>query len=146
MLSEKYVVIVINLFLITFGIGCASMDWQSTLSLNTIESYEDFLKKHPKGEFSEQADNKLKFLYNVEMMKAENILEYEEFLKRHPNSKIADEERTRLANIRAKLNNMRKTANQFLKGKPMEVESLPGSDELKRKRGTLLKKNTLQLV
>ena len=38
-------------------------DWEKTRAANTTDAYEQFLKKYPSGEFSKQAEARVKELY-----------------------------------------------------------------------------------
>ena len=46
--------------------GCSRQqsDWQKTRETNTPEAYEQFVKKYPSGEFTPQAQARLKELYD----------------------------------------------------------------------------------
>src|ERR1700730_1894558 len=53
-------------FALLLGIvGCSRQqsDWEKTRAANTTDSYEQFIKKYPKGEFTAQAQARVKELY-----------------------------------------------------------------------------------
>ena len=61
---NKWLIIVMVFSLNT---GCATMQshWKTAESSNTIAAYEEFLRRYPKGELSDQACSRLKHLKNL---------------------------------------------------------------------------------
>ncbi|MGO9425624.1 MAG: SPOR domain-containing protein [Steroidobacteraceae bacterium] len=103
---------VINKFVLV--IGCAMLfalcacsrqqsDWQKARETNTPESYEQFLKKYPSGEFTAQAQARAKELVEErDWQKARDVdtLEaYQAFLKQYPEGKWTEEARIRVENF-----------------------------------------------
>jgi hypothetical protein len=92
------------IILLSLG-GCSRQqsDWEKTRAANTTDAYEQFLKKYPNGEFSKQADARVKELYEErDWQKArdtDTLEAYQAFLKQHPEGKWAEEARIRVENF-----------------------------------------------
>jgi len=78
-------------------------DWEKTRAANTTDAYELFLKKYPSGEFTAQAQARVKELYEErDWQKARDIdsMEaYQAFLKQYPEGKWSEEARIRIENF-----------------------------------------------
>src|SRR5580658_11360181 len=92
--------------LLVFGLsGCSRQqsDWQKTRETNTAESYEQFLKKYPNGEFTAQAQARVKELYEErdwqKARDADTQEAYQAFLKDYPEGKWTEEARIRVENF-----------------------------------------------
>ncbi len=85
--------------------GCSRQqsDWQKTRELNTTDSYEQFLKKYPSGEFTSQAQARVKELYEErdwqKARDADTPEAYQAFLKQYPEGKWTEEARIRVENF-----------------------------------------------
>jgi cell division protein FtsN len=85
--------------------GCSRQqsDWQKTRETNTTDSYEQFLKKYPTGEFTAQAQARVKELYEErDWQKARDTdtpEAYQAFLKQYPEGKWTEEARIRVENF-----------------------------------------------
>jgi cell division protein FtsN len=85
--------------------GCSGQqsDWQKTRTANTTDAYELFLKKYPKGEFTAQAQARVKELYEErDWQKArdtDTLEAYQAFLKQYPEGKWTEEARIRVENF-----------------------------------------------
>jgi cell division septation protein DedD len=85
--------------------GCSRQqsDWEKTRASNTTDAYESFLKKYPSGEFTAQAQARLKELYEErDWQKARDIDSadaYQTFLKQYPEGKWSEEARIRIENF-----------------------------------------------
>jgi cell division septation protein DedD len=85
--------------------GCSRQqsDWEKTRASNTTDAYESFLKKYPSGEFTAQAQARLKELYEErDWQKARDIDSadaYQAFLKQYPEGKWSEEARIRIENF-----------------------------------------------
>ena len=85
--------------------GCSRQqsDWQKTRESNTTESYEQFLKKYPSGEFTTQAQARVKELYEErdwqKARDADTPEAYQAFLKQYPEGKWTEEARIRVENF-----------------------------------------------
>ena len=85
--------------------GCSRQqsDWEKTRTSNSTDSYELFLKKYPSGEFTAQAQARLKELYEErEWQKArdtDTLDAYQAFLKQYPEGKWTEEARIRVENF-----------------------------------------------
>jgi cell division protein FtsN len=86
-------------------LGCSRQqsDWQKTRETNTTESYEQFLKKYPTGEFTAQAEARVKELYEERDWQRARDLDtpeaYQAFLKQYPEGKWTEEARIRVENF-----------------------------------------------
>ncbi len=78
-------------------------DWEKTRTANTADAYEQFLKKYPTGEFTAQAQARIKELYEErDWQKARDTdtqEAYQAFLKQYPDGKWAEEARIRVENF-----------------------------------------------
>ena len=85
--------------------GCSRQqsDWQKTRETNTAESYELFVKKYPSGEFTAQAQARLKELYEErdwqKARDADTPDAYQAFIKQYPEGKWTEEARIRVENF-----------------------------------------------
>ena len=89
-----------------FGLAACSRqqgDWEKTRAANTTDAYELFLKQYPSGEFTAQAQARLKELYEQrDWQKARDIDSpeaYQAFLKQYPEGKWSEEARIRIENF-----------------------------------------------
>ena len=78
-------------------------DWQKTRDANTADSYELFIKKYPGGEFTAQAQARLKELDEErdwqKARDADTPDAYQAFLKQYPEGKWTEEARIRVENF-----------------------------------------------
>ncbi len=85
--------------------GCSRQqsDWQKTREANSADAYEQFLKKYPSGEFTAQAQARVKELYEErDWQKARDTdtpEAYQAFLKQYPDGKWTEEARIRVENF-----------------------------------------------
>ncbi len=85
--------------------GCSRQqsDWEKTRAANTTDSYEQFLKKYPSGEFTAQAQARVKELYEErdwqKARDADTQDAYQAFLKQYPEGKWTEEARIRVENF-----------------------------------------------
>jgi cell division protein FtsN len=97
------------LLVVCLALGCLSAcsrqqtDWEKTRAANTTDSYEGFLKKYPSGEFTAQAEARVKELYQErDWQKArdtDTLEAYQAFLKQYPEGKWTEEARIRVENF-----------------------------------------------
>jgi cell division protein FtsN len=93
-------------FALLLGIsGCSRQqsDWEKTRATNTTDSYEQFIKKYPSGEFTAQAQARAKELYEErdwqKARDADTLEAYQAFLKQYPEGKWTEEARIRVENF-----------------------------------------------
>jgi len=85
--------------------GCSRQqsDWQKTRATNTTDAYEQFLKKYPTGEFTAQAQARVKELYEErdwqKARDADTPEAYQAFLKQYQEGKWTEEARIRIENF-----------------------------------------------
>ncbi len=85
--------------------GCSRQqsDWEKARTANTTDSYELFLKKYPNGEFTAQAQARVKELYEErdwqKARDADTPDAYQAFLKQYPEGKWTEEARIRVENF-----------------------------------------------
>jgi cell division protein FtsN len=95
----------VSLVLLLAVSGCSRQqsDWEKTRAANTTDSYEQFLKKYPSGEFTAQAQARVKELYEErDWQKArdtDTLEGYQAFLKQYPEGKWTEEARIRVENF-----------------------------------------------
>jgi cell division protein FtsN len=104
MVTNK-VFLVLCMTLVVGLAGCSRQqsDWEKTRTSNSTDAYELFLKKYPSGEFTAQAQARLKELYEErEWQKArdtDTVDAYQAFLKQYPEGKWTEEARIRVENF-----------------------------------------------
>jgi cell division septation protein DedD len=85
--------------------GCSRQqsDWEKARTANNVESYEQFVKKYPTGEFTSQAQAALKGLEEErdwqKARDADTPEAYQAFLKQYPTGKWTEEARIRNENF-----------------------------------------------
>ena len=85
--------------------GCSRQqsDWEKARAANSAEAYEQFLKSYPNGEFTAQAQARLKELYEErdwqKARDADTPEAYQAFLKQYPEGKWTEEARIRVENF-----------------------------------------------
>src|SRR5208282_4250520 len=91
---------------VLLGISACSRqqsDWEKAVGANTTDAYELFLKKYPSGEFTAQAQARVKALYEQrDWQKArdtDTLEAYQAFLKQYPEGKWSEEARIRVENF-----------------------------------------------
>jgi cell division protein FtsN len=101
----KHAFLVFALVAVVGMSGCSRQqsDWEKTRTANSTDAYESFVKKYPSGEFTAQAQARLKELYEErDWQKArdtDTLDAYQGFLKQHPDGKWAEEARIRIENF-----------------------------------------------
>jgi cell division protein FtsN len=104
MLFNKTVLAICCAVLIGIG-GCSRQqsDWQKTREANSTDAYEQFLKKYPSGEFTAQAQARLKEMSEQrdweKARDADTPEAYQAFLKQYPEGKWTEEARIRVENF-----------------------------------------------
>ncbi|MEO7206353.1 MAG: SPOR domain-containing protein [Steroidobacteraceae bacterium] len=101
----KHVFLVLSLTAALALSGCSRQqsDWEKTRAANTSDAYELFLKKYPSGEFTAQAQARVKELYEErdwqKTRDTDTLDAYQGFLKQYPEGKWAEEARIRIENL-----------------------------------------------
>jgi cell division protein FtsN len=104
MVTNKAVIGMCFAVLLAVG-GCSRQqsDWEKTRAANTTDSYEQFLKKYPSGEFTAQAQARVKELYEErdwqKARDADTQEAYQAFIKQYPEGKWTEEARIRVENF-----------------------------------------------
>jgi cell division protein FtsN len=104
MLNNKTVLAICCALLIAIA-GCSRQqgEWQKAREANTTDAYEQFLKKYPSGEFSAQAQARLKEKYEErdwqKARDADTLEAYQAFLQQYPEGKDTEEARVRVENF-----------------------------------------------
>jgi cell division protein FtsN len=104
MFINKTVLAICCAVLIGIG-GCSRQqsDWQKTREANSTDAYEQFVKKYPSGEFTAQAQARLKAMYEErdwqKARDADTPEAYQAFLKQYPEGKWTEEARIRVENF-----------------------------------------------
>src|SRR6202795_2917295 len=103
MINRKVVAGLCAVMLALAGCSRQQSDWQKTRQPNTAEGYEQFLKKYPGGEFTAQAQARLKERYEErdwqKARDADTLEAYQAFLKQYPEGKWTEEARIRVENF-----------------------------------------------
>jgi cell division protein FtsN len=102
-INKVFLVLVLAAVLGVSGCSRQQSDWEKTRTANTTDAYELFLKKYPSGEFTAQAQARLKELYEErDWQKArdtDTLEAYQAFLKQYPEGKWTEEARIRVENF-----------------------------------------------
>jgi cell division septation protein DedD len=102
-LNKVFLVLALTAALVMAGCSRQQSDWQKTRTANTTDAYELFLKKYPSGEFTAQAQARVKELYEErDWQKArdtDTLEAYQAFLKQYPEGKWTEEARIRVENF-----------------------------------------------
>jgi cell division septation protein DedD len=105
MITHKNIIVGLCCMWVLVVAGCSRQqsDWQKTREANTADAYEQFLKKYPTGEFSAQAQARVKQLYEERDWQrardADTAEAYQAFLKLYPDGKWTEEARIRVENF-----------------------------------------------
>jgi cell division protein FtsN len=103
MVINKAVLVLILAAALAAGCSRQQSDWEKTRAANTTDAYELFLKKYPNGEFTAQAQARVKELYEErDWQKArdtDTLEAYQAFLKQYPEGKWTEEARIRVENF-----------------------------------------------
>ena len=102
-IKQAFLVLALTAALALPGCSRQQSDWEKTRAANTTDAYELFLKKYPSGEFSAQAQARVKELYEErDWQKArdtDTLDAYQAFLKQYPEGKWTEEARIRVENF-----------------------------------------------
>lgn len=102
-IKQAFLVLSITFALALSGCSRQQSDWEKTRTANTTDAYELFLKKYPSGEFTAQAQARVKELYEErDWQKArdtDTLEGYQAFLKQYPEGKWTEEARIRVENF-----------------------------------------------
>jgi cell division protein FtsN len=102
-MNKAFVGVCLGLLLAVSGCSRQQSDWEKTRAANTTDSYEQFLKKYPSGEFTAQAQARVKELYEErdwqKARDADTQEAYQAFLKQYPEGKWTEEARIRVENF-----------------------------------------------
>src|SRR3984885_16370084 len=102
-IKQAFLVLSLTFALALSGCSRQQSDWEKTRAANTTDAYELFLKKYPTGEFTTQAQARVKELYEERDWKkardTDTLEAYQGFLKQHPEGKWTEEARIRVENF-----------------------------------------------
>jgi cell division protein FtsN len=103
MVMNKTVIVLCFALLGVCACSRQQSDWEKTRAANSTDSYEQFLKKYPNGEFTAQAQARVKELYEErdwqKARDADTQDAYQAFLKQYPEGKWTEEARIRVENF-----------------------------------------------
>jgi hypothetical protein len=92
-------VVLICLLCSTTILSQSKKTWESTQSLNSVSAYEDFLKKYPKGEYSEKAKLNLQELEFINAEKINTIQVYEAFISKYGQSQFVPDAKKKIEKL-----------------------------------------------
>jgi cell division protein FtsN len=102
-MNKAFISVCFALLLAVSGCSRQQSDWEKTRAANTTDSYEQFVKKYPSGEFTAQAQARVKELYEErdwqKARDADTQEAYQAFLKQYPEGKWTEEARIRVENF-----------------------------------------------
>src|ERR1700716_2207932 len=103
LMNKAIIGVCFALLLVIAGCSRQQSDWEKTRAANTTDSYEQFIKKYPNGEFTAQAQARVKDLYEErdwqKARDADTQEAYQAFLKQYPEGKWTEEARIRVENF-----------------------------------------------
>jgi cell division septation protein DedD len=103
--SKGAAIAVIGIAVLMLAAGCSRerQDWRSAEAADTIESYDQFLTRHPQGELAAKARERVAQLAEERDWQrastADTLEAYQQFMVQHPQGKWAQEARIRLENF-----------------------------------------------
>lgn len=78
-------------------------EWEAARAADTVESYERFLKSFPEGEFSSQAQARMKELREArdwqKAVATNTLAGYQQFVAQYPDGRMSDEARIRIEGL-----------------------------------------------
>ena len=93
----------IGLLMLAAGCSREQQDWRSAEAADTMESYGQFIERHPDSELATQARTRVTQLGEdrdwQQAGSADTAEAYRQFLAQHPNGKWAQEARIRIENF-----------------------------------------------
>jgi cell division protein FtsN len=99
----KWAGLVLGVALAAAGCSRQQGDWDKARTANNLESYEQFVKKYPNGDFTAQAQARIKELEEErdwqKARDADTPDAYQAFLKQYPEGKWTEEARIRIENF-----------------------------------------------
>jgi cell division septation protein DedD len=102
-IRTRKVAIGVGLLLLAAGCSREQQDWRSAESADTIESYGQFVQRHPESELATQARTRVTQLGEDRDWQhagsADTADAYRQFIAQHPNGKWAQEARIRIENF-----------------------------------------------
>jgi len=121
-MNKQNLILIAILFLV-IGIGCATTksDWEKAQRLNTIEAYQEFLRKYPNSEFTSDAKKKMEILEWEKAKQDDTIKAYQEFLRKYPNSEFTSDAKKKIEILeweKAKQDDTIEAYQEFLKKYP----------------------------
>lgn len=90
---------IVMLFITMFACSSPEKDWQVARHENTIEAYQNFLRKFPSSEFTEEASKRLEKLEWESAIASNELTEYRAFLDKYTDSQHREEARKRIDDI-----------------------------------------------
>lgn len=115
--------------------------WQAAQEIHTVEAYRDFIDKHPKSEFKEEAQNQIAILQKAAMEEAwentrkDNSVEaYKDFLKKYPKSDYQQQANSIVEEMewaRVSKSDSRNGYERFLKNYPKSTYASNAQEKLK---------------
>ena len=126
MYSSLSRILALSLVLAVLGCAATKRDWDHAQQLNTVESYQSFLRKYPQSEFAVEAKARIEELNWIEAQQLNTEDSYQAFLGKYSQSKFAVEARRRLDDIcfrQATAENTPTSYAEFLKRFPNSEKS-----------------------
>lgn len=102
---NKTTLIALIMVALVLASGCSrrQQEWETARRADTVEAYQQFLRTFPDGEFTSQAQARVRELQEADdwqnAMRADTAEAYQAFLNRHPQGRMADEARIRIGNF-----------------------------------------------
>lgn len=99
-MKNRHTWIVIVLALAVSGCSTVQIDWDMATAINTIESYDEFLRKHPESEYARQAIEKVEPMRFQRVLEEGTVRSFTLYLVKYPRGGHAREVRARLKETR----------------------------------------------
>jgi hypothetical protein len=91
--------IVLLLAIIVCSCNTIERDWDIALTINTVDSYEEFIKKYPESDFTNEAKTKVEYLEWEKAVQQNVIAVYEKFMTKYPESAYINEAKEKIESL-----------------------------------------------
>ena len=114
MITLKWIIVLSLVFVL---VGCATVrkDWEYAQTVNTVQSYQDFIRKHPQSEFSREAYNRIEKLDWQRTQATNTIDSYSRYLSHYQDGKFSSLAKERIDELEWKRAESEATVQAYLK-------------------------------
>jgi outer membrane protein assembly factor BamD (BamD/ComL family) len=91
--------IVLLLVIIVCSCNTIERDWNNTLTINTVDSYEEFIRKYPESDLTNDAKTKIELLEWEKALENNSFNVFSEFIGKYPESQFLADAKSKLEEI-----------------------------------------------